>query len=143
MPITSLTSARDIIYARFKAGIDASAYAAVPVFYPDTVKTTPSPSNPYLTIRADHTFEGQRSLGEIGNRRFRVFGLVMVQIFTPYGKGQVEADLISGVVKGIFRGVSTGSDAITFRNTRVVDVGQSGAWLQTNVMSEFDYDEIA
>ena len=89
------------------------------------------------------TNEVQKSLGEVGNRRFRVYGMVMVQVFTKYGTGQVTADLISGVVKGAFRGVNTGADAITFRNARVVDVGHSGPYLQTNVFAEFDYDEIA
>lgn len=141
--IASTTAARDAIYGCLASALAASAYASIPVYYPDVVKDTPTGNAAFLKAYVDLTNEDQRSLGSTGNRRFRVYGMVMVQIFTPFGKGQVEADLISGVVKGAFRGVNTGADAITFRNARVVDVGHDGAFLQTNVFAEFDYDEIA
>lgn len=143
MPIASQTAARDAIYGRLKTVLDASAYSSLPVYYSDRVKTSPDGDDEHLRAFVDLTNEIQRSLGEVGNRRFRVYGLVMVQIFTKYGSGQENADLISGVVKGAFRGVNTGADAITFRNARVIDVGHSGPYLQTNVVAEFDYDEIA
>lgn len=143
MPIANSTAARDAIYGCLKAAIDASAYSSIPIYYPDRVKSSPNGDDEHMKAYVDLTNEVQKSLGEVGNRRFRVYGMVMVQIFTKYGSGQVNADLISGVVKGAFRGVNTGADAITFRNARVVDVGHSGPYLQTNVFAEFDYDEIA
>jgi len=143
VPIASTTAARDAIYGCLKAAIAASAYSTLPIYYPDVVKDTPDGEDEFIRVFVDLTNEMQVTLGETGNRRFRVYGLVMVQIFTRYGQGQVNADLISGVVKGAFRGVNTGSDAITFRNARVIDVGHSGPYLQTNVFADFDYDEIA
>ena len=143
MPITNTTAARDAIYGTLKDAMAASAYSTIPIYYPDVVKDSPDGDDEFLRAFVDLTNEVQKSLGETGNRRFRVYGMVMVQIFTKYGRGQVNADLISGVVKGAFRGVNTGADAITFRNARVVDVGHSGPYLQTNVFAEFDYDEIA
>ena len=143
MPITNTTAARDAIYGTLKDAVAASAYSTLPIYYPDVVKDSPDGDDEFLRVFVDLTNEVQKSLGETGNRRFRVYGMVMVQIFTKYGRGQVNADLISGVVKGAFRGVNTGADAITFRNARVVDVGHSGPYLQTNVFAEFDYDEIA
>lgn len=143
MPVSNITAARDAIYGRLKTVLDASAYSAVRVFYPDTTAARPSDEVSHMRAYVDHTFERQVTLGSSGNRRYRVGGIVSVQIFTPFGRGQVEADAISGVVKGAFRGVNTGSDAIEFRNVRVIDSGQDGAWLQTNVMAEFEYDEIA
>lgn len=143
MPITNTTAARDAIYGTLKDAMAASAYSTIPIYYPDVVKDSPDGDDEFLRVFVDLTNEVQKSLGETGNRRFRVYGMVMVQIFTKYGRGQVNADLISGVVKGAFRGVNTGADAITFRNARVVDVGHSGPYLQTNVFAEFDYDEIA
>jgi hypothetical protein len=141
--IASTTAARDAIYGCLKTAVEASAYSSLPIYYPDVVKASPDGEDEHLRAFVDLTNEDQRTLGSTGNRRFRVYGVVMVQIFTKYGSGQENADLISGVVKRAFRGVNTGSDAITFRNTRVVDVGHSGPYLQTNVISEFDYDEIA
>lgn len=143
MPVANSTAARDAIYGTLKDAVDASAYSAMPIYYPDRVKESPDGEDEFIRVFVDLTNEMQVSLGEAGNRRFRVYGLVMVQIFTQYGAGQVNADAISGVVKGAFRGVNTGSDAITFRNARVIDVGHSGPYLQTNVFAEFDYDEIA
>lgn len=142
MPVANATAARDEIYGLLKAAVDASAYATVPVLYPDTVKDAPSDGTSYLKAFADLTTERVASLGPISGRRYRVSGLVQVQIFTPYGDGQATADLISGVVKAAFRGVNSTSDTIAFRNARVVDVGRDGAYLQTNVVAEFEYDEI-
>ena len=143
MPIASQTAARDAIYGCLKAAVAASSYSSVPIYYDDVVKSTPPATAAYIQAKCDLLREVQSSLGEAGNRRFRIYGIIMVQVFTPFGDGLTLADVLSGVVKGAFRGVNTGSDAITFRNTRVVDVGPSGAWRQTNVVAEFDYDEIA
>lgn len=143
MPIANQTAARDAIYGCLQTAIAASAYASIPVYYPDRVKTTPDGDDEHIRAFVDLVDERQKSIGETGNRRYRIYGVVMVQVFTKYGSGQENADLISGVVKAAFRGVNTGSDAITFRHVRVVDVGHSGPYLQTNVIAEFDYDEIA
>lgn len=143
MPLANHGEARDAIYGCLKTAVEASAYSTLPIYYPDAVKAHPDGDDSHLKAFVDFTTERQTSLGETGNRRFRVYGVVMVQCFTAYGDGQVLADAISGVVKRAFRGVNTGPDAITFRNTRVVDVGRDGSYLQTNVISEFDYDEIA
>jgi hypothetical protein len=123
--------------------MDASTYAGIDIFYPDVRADDPPTGSPHLRVFTDLVEERQVTLGGIGGRRYRVFGLVTVQIFTPFGGGQKKSDEISGVVKGAFRGVNTGGDAIEFRNVRVVDVGQAGAWLQTNVLAEFNYDEFA
>lgn len=143
MPVSNITAARDAVYDRLKTVLAASAYPDIDVYYPDVTAARPDEEVPHIRVFMDHTYERQSSLGEVGNRRYRIGGIFSAQIFTPFGHGQVEADAISGVVKSAFRGVNTGNDAIEFRNVRVVDVGQDGAWLQTNVMTEFVYDEIA
>lgn len=143
MPVSGSTAARDAIYGCLKAKVDASAYSSMPIYYPDTVKDSPNGDTAHLRAFVDLTTEQPASVGGHQQRRYRVYGIVTVQCFTKYGEGQETADLISGLVKGAFRGVNTGADAITFRNARVVDVGHSGPYLQTNVIAEFDYDEIA
>lgn len=143
MPVANITAARDAIYGQLKAVLDASDYADVPVFYPDAVKPKYPDHDPHIRVFTDHTMERQKTLGGPGQRRYRVHGIFTAQIFTPAGDGQKTSDLISGVVKGAFRGVSVGLDAIEFRNVRVVDVGNAEAFQQTNVQAEFEYDEIA
>lgn len=143
MPIANQTEARDAVYGTLKAAMDASAYSTVAIYYPDVTGAFPETDEAHLRAYMDYTDEQQVTVGEVGGRRFRVYGILTVQIFTPYGNGNRISDAISGVVKTAFRGVNTGADAIEFRRVRVVDVGQSGAWLQTNVTAEFEYDEIA
>jgi Bacteriophage related domain of unknown function len=143
MPISSITAARDAIYGALKTAVDASAFSSLVTYYPDVVGVMPDTTEAHLRAFLDHQDERQVTLGGIGSRRYRVTGIVTVQIFSPLGEGQVDSDQISGVVKTAFRGVNTGADAIEFRRVRVVDVGRSGGWLQTNVVAEFEYDEIA
>jgi hypothetical protein len=143
MPLANIAAARDAIFGAVKAAVDASAYPTLAVYYSDVVKDGASSGEPYMVVYADHTSESQRTMGGLGDRRFTVSGLVMAQIFTPFGDGHVLADAISGVVKGAFRGVNTNLPGVWFRNSRVIDVGQEGSWLQTNVTAEFEYDEIA
>lgn len=141
MPVANQTVAKDAIYAVLKTAIEGSTYQALNIVYPDTKEDTPD--GEHIRVFVDLTDERQRSIGGTGLRRYRVYGLIMIQIFTPFGNGEVLADDIAGVVKGAFRGVNTGADAITFRHARVVSVGQDASWLQTNVTVEFDYDELA
>lgn len=143
MPVANVTAARDAIYGCLKAAVEASALPTLPIYYPDSVKTSPDGNTNHIRAFMDLTTERQVAVGAHQQRRYRVYGIVTVQCFTTYGDGQTSADQISGIVKGAFRGVNTGADAITFRNARVVDVGKDGPYLQTNVIAEFDYDEIA
>jgi len=143
MPVANQTAARDAVYGKLKAAVDASAYSTVSIYYPDVTGAFPETDEAHLRAFMDYTDERQVTLGGSAGRRYRIYGIMTVQIFTPYGNGQRIADAISGVVKGAFRGVNTGADAIEFRRVRVIDVGQSGAWLQTNVVAEFEYDEVA
>lgn len=143
MPLSGATAARDAIYGCLKAKVDASAYSTMPIYYPDVVKASPDGNTTHLRAFVDLTTEQPASVGGHQQRRYRVYGMVTVQCFTLFGDGQDSADIISGLVKSAFRGVNTGADAITFRNARVVDVGHDGPYLQTNVIAEFDYDEIA
>jgi hypothetical protein len=142
MPVSSITDGRDQIYTAFKTVWGASAYSAVPIFYPDS-KHTPPPNTSWVRITVTHTSNRQATLGNVdGIRRYRVYGIVTIQIFTPFGDGQALADLMAEVAKRAFQGVVTGADAVSFRNARIMDGRQDGQWWQTNVMTEFDYDEV-
>lgn len=143
MPITDITAARDFIYGTLKTAVEASALPATPIRYPDYIGTEVPSDNAWIRATVHHTDEHQATIGSTGQRRYRVYGVLMIQIFTPTGNGQKVADILSGVVKGAFRGVNVGLDSIVFNRVRVTDVGQSGDWLQTNVTADFDYDEIA
>jgi hypothetical protein len=144
MPIANLTEARDALYTPFLQAWAASAYSTVPVHYPDAIEEGNDASESYVRVHITHTNERQKTLGETGQRRYRLYGLINFQVFTPLNTGQIDADLMTTIIKNAYRGKNTGStDAITFRGTRVTEVGRDGGRLQTNVTVDFDYDEIA
>lgn len=131
--------ARDEIYAKF-----ASAWATteLPTLYEDTAGETPA-EGAWCRITVAHTAAGQVTLGgETGNRRFRRYGIVTVQIFTPFNDGRVVADGLATVAVDAFEGEVTSPGRVIFRNVRAIDVGPDGPWTQTNVLAEFEYDEV-
>jgi hypothetical protein len=67
---------------------------------------------------------------------------VTAQIFTEFGDGQVLADSLATVARDAFEGEVTSPGRVIFRNVRAVDVGPDGHWTQTNVLAEFEYDEV-
>lgn len=136
----TMSQARDEVYAKFAA---AWAATELPILYPDT-KAEPIPATgAWCRITVSHNTSRHATLGgETGNRRFRRFGIVTVQIFTEYGDGQVTADRLATIARDAFEGEVTSPGRVIFRNVRVVDVGQDGPWTQTNVLAEFEYDEI-
>lgn len=89
-----------------------------------------------------HNVMDQQTLGSVGNRRFRRFGIITVQIFTLGDQGLSTADVFAKVALDAFEGNSTAPTEIHFRNSRINEVGEDGPWFQTNVIVDFDYDEI-
>jgi hypothetical protein len=76
-----------------------------------------------------------------GQATYRRTGLLTVQIFVASGSGlQTTYDLVK-VVADAFEGKSA-SGGLWFRDVRVREVGRDGAFRQTNVIIEFDYDEV-
>ncbi len=89
-----------------------------------------------------HNVMDQRTLGNTGNRRFRRFGVITVQIFTLSNQGLATADVFAKIALDAFEGQSTAPTEIHFRNAMINEVGEDGPWFQTNVLVDFDYDEI-
>jgi len=80
------------------------------------------------------------SLGAEGNRRFREFGLVTIQVFTVAGTATDENDTYCQAALNLFDGKNI--EGIWFRNGRAVTVGPKNNWYQQNVILEFQYDDI-
>lgn len=142
MPVSSITVARDAINTAFKAAWDAQTPPIPALLFDDTKQDLSGGEAPYARITVRHNVFQQATLGGIGNRRFRRSGIVAVQIFTPAGEGLTDADKFAKVALDTFEGKNTGGDAIEFRNARINEIGQDGPWFQTNVLAEFEYDEI-
>jgi len=130
------TAARDEILTLFKTAWDAQG-TVPPVLYWDRA-TQPPTSGDWARITLRHTSGGNAA---ISNRFFVREGLVTVQLFTNFGEGLSSADLMSKVVSDAFQGQQT-AGGVWFRNVRVNEIGQDGEWFQTNVLIDFEYNEV-
>ena len=143
MTVSNITQARDEIQAVFKTAWEADADSQnVTVLYADTAQDVPT-SGHWARITVRHSDGRQATLsGEVGQRRFRKFGIVTVQVFTESGDGLVTSDTLTAVAESAFQGVTTNPGRVLFRNVRTVEVGQEGNWHQSNVLASFEYDEV-
>jgi hypothetical protein len=141
--LTSIEEARDEILTHFKTAWDTAVfgkdYEDMPIFYDDVAGDTP-PNTPWIRIRVQHNSGSQRSMGEEGNRKFTRFGILTIQLFTPFGDGSGVSDEISQILIDIFEGRKTAPDDVWFRSVRYREVGQDKAWWQTNITVDFRYE---
>ncbi len=143
MPLTR-TAARDQIAALVKTVADGlSDFVGI---WDDTrtdipdAQASPLPSWARIIIR--HGPGAQRGLADISSvRRYTQNGILTIQLFTPSGDGLTLADTISEAFLTGVSGVST-PGGVWFKNQRSVEVGNDGPWFQTNVIAEFEYDQI-
>jgi hypothetical protein len=144
MTVDTLTVARDQILGHFKTLWDAALTSAsisdITIYYDDVLPANLPDTYARVTLR--HNIASQKSMGETGNRRFERLGLLMVQLFTPSGEGQVLSDRLVQIVVDIFEGKKVSDSGVWFRNVRWVEVGPEAAWFQVNVIIEFEYDTI-
>jgi hypothetical protein len=131
--------ARDYILKTFKDAWDITGYPAVYTDVPDTV----TPSNcVWARVILRHSTGNQASLTGCANgeQRWNNQGIVFVQIFAPVGDGSSAAYDAAQIVVNAFRDAK-GSE-VWFRKSRINEIGNSGAFEQINVLSDFTYDEI-
>ena len=128
--------ARDYIYGIFHAVWDNNW----PVAWGDLPATPPSNDTAWARVRLQHTNGGQSTLcGESGSRRFARRGIVTISIFVPVGGGQTKAYELAQMVANAYEDARLD---VWFRNTRIREMGASGAFEQVDVLSDFHYDEV-
>lgn len=130
------TEARDEILELFRAAWAAHA-GAPQVFYWDTPHDPPR-STPFARVTLRHATGNNDA---IGNRLFERMGTVTVQIFTTFGTGLQESDVLSKVAMDAYQGKSTPGGA-WFRNVRLNEIGQDGEFFQVQVLADFTYCEV-
>lgn len=149
MPST-IPLARDEILERLNDVVQGTPTPPGPVqlIFDDTPGSVPSsvsavqPPPTWARVRVQHSTGRQASLsGSTGKRRWERTGFLLVQLFTPLFGGQVLADEIASIILNAFEGYST-SSGVWFRNARMNEIGKDGAWLQTNILVDFQYDEV-
>lgn len=128
--------ARDSIYGIFGAVWNPVWVVA----WPDLPATVPATDTPWAKVRLLHTGGGVGSLGgSSGCRRFLRSGILTVSIFTPVGSGLTQAYELAQTVSNAYEDASLD---VWFRNTRIRELGASGAFEQVDVTTEFFYDEV-
>lgn len=135
--------AKDEILGAFRTAWLADALSLdYPIRYWD-VAYQADPLTPWARATVVHQDGEQVTLSnESGARRFRRFGVVTVQVFTEWGKNTTLGPGLAKITSEAFEGVTTSPGRVIFRNVRVNEVGQDGQWFQTNVLADFEYDEI-
>jgi len=142
MPLTSHAAARDAIGTKLKTAWDAQTPPVPLMLYDDVKGDVPKDGISWARVQVRHNESNQVTLGEVAGRRFRRFGIVLVQIFTPFGDGLDAADAFAKVANDAFEGEETSPDEVIFRNVRVNEIGQSGDWFQTDVLADFEWDQV-
>lgn len=109
---------------------------------PNSNPIPPKTAVPWLRVKVQHTYGQQATLAnEIGARRFRKSGIVLLQIFTPLGSSLREPDRLGILLNNALEGASTPHD-VFLRNVRMNEIGSDGHWFQVNVVADFEYDSV-
>ncbi len=135
--MTTITEAREAIYAAFATGWGTRcAYTF------DNESFDPPTGADWVLVAVRHSASTQRSLGSVGNRKFRRAGRVFVQCFSPLDGGTAASDILSRAARNIFEGVSLDPERVVFTDVVVREVGPTDDGLyQVNVEAAFTYDE--
>lgn len=84
----------------------------------------------------------QITFGQVGSRRFRQPGVVIVQIFVPTGSGDEQVHAIGDAIAQAMRGVTVNGVRLK-ATSQPKFVGPDGAWWQANTTTEYEFDLIA
>jgi hypothetical protein len=126
----------DAMYAVVKTAWDATGFTIV---WTDVPGSVPAESAPWARPTVTHATGGQSSLaGATGTKRWTATGTLTVQVFAPVGDGRAKAYELAHAMMLAFR---TATGPVWYRNHRLKEVGNDGAFEQINVMVDFNYDD--
>lgn len=111
------------------------------IYADDDSKNPPKTKKAWAFVSVVHIAGDQATLGGRGNRTFRHYGYLEVEIHTPEGDGFTSADQLAIIVTNALEGETT-SGGVIFRAVRASENGKSGAFQKTTVTADFEYDQI-
>lgn len=127
--------ARDAIYKVF-----LDIWGTGPVVWDDMFARAPDETIPWSRVILKHNAGYQSSLAnDVGNRRFARKGILLIQIFTPAGRGRTQGYQLATKVANAYEDAKLD---VWFRNTRISEKGSSGNSDQIDVLTDFLYDEV-
>lgn len=105
---------------------------AGPIIDPATRNIVEQPDDAaWVRLSVRGAREEQASIGGAGNNRFRNYGVIIVQVFTPMREGPQAGRAIADIVGAIYRRQQFAG--ITCRGASVRDLGKVAGWIQHNV----------
>lgn len=134
----SITEAEDEILTVYSTIATAEG---VHTIWEDLPNQNPPQDNttPWARVVTKHGDGRQNALSNVnGKRRWGMTGMLIMQVFTPYGGGKVLSKQLAQKLINAFRGAK---GSVWYRNPRMKEVGKSGNYYQTNVMVDFEYDQ--
>lgn len=139
----TLRTAQDDILEPLRATMEL---LGVPVAWPGRPADLPPADEaepaPWARATIRHATGGQSSLtGGLGVRKWKRAGTLWVQVFTPQGAGNGLGYSIAQEVLDAYEGTAT-ENCVWFRNARINEQPPSGAYLQQNVLVDFEYTEL-
>jgi hypothetical protein len=143
--MTTPTAARDELY-----GLVTTAWGDLgPIDYEDVPRSQvdepipPATPTPWLRIQMRHTFGGVATLANHqGVKRHRRTGTFIVQVFVPLGGSLLDTEESAIVVVHALEDADITDPHVLLRNVRMNEIGSEGHWFQTNVLADFEYDEV-
>lgn len=134
----TIEEARAAVYEAFQDSWDQDD--AVSTFEGERFVPPEPPDSPWIRVSMQFAAANQRTIGPVGLRKIRRAGTIFVQIFVPRDEGMQRADQLADLVKEIVEATTIG-DVHCYASTARV-VGTDEAWMQVNVATPFDVDDV-
>ncbi len=97
---------------------------------------------PWIRVALRHFDGGESALTDATGRKLVTRrGIVGISIFEAFKTGNVLTDKLARVGESAFTGKTT-SGGVFFRNARTVEIGPDGAYFRTDVLADFQYDDV-
>lgn len=128
----------DVMCSVFRDAWSAAGQQLDRVRWDDKPGTVPDDEAPWARVTIRHTGGPTRAFGQ-GRALYSNIGTLFVQVFTPMGDANQQAYTLGQAVVTAFRNAS--NEGVSFRDTHLKEVGNSGAFEQINVLTNFSYDD--
>jgi len=105
-------------------------------------KNPPPVDRPFAKVAVEPVSDEQVGIAEVGYRRFRRYGRVMVLCAAPLSRGKTLSLRMAQHAELAFKGrLSIEASGVTFLNVLTRDAGRLNQWFCHRVFAEYEYDE--
>jgi hypothetical protein len=129
-------AARDEMLGVFNTAWTGTGF---PVVWSDVPGSPPSAETPWARVTLRHVDGAQRTLSDAaGSRSYTATGTIWVQLFIPIGQGLTQAYPLAKTVLDAYR---SANGLVWYRNARLKELPDDGAFSRINCLIDFSYDE--